>query len=438
MTCEIIVMNCEAVALAADSAETVFRTKVFRSAEKMFALSDNQPVGILIYDAADIDGVPWEAVIKRFRDTLGNRTYDKLEDYGSELMHFIESNEKGLIPNSAQERYMTNTIEECFSEMVDDIDERVKTHLIEKKSIDEVIIKKIIEKIVKNYGQAISSVEAYPSIPDNYAQNIQIEYHEKIREIIKQQFESRPINELIDKIEEIAIGILTHDIRKIKSSGIEYFDEYAPRHSSGIVIAGFGDAETFPSTVAYEIEGMFLNHLKYVKLEEESKKIDPEESPAEVIPLAQTDMVQQFIWGVDNQFDSYLIQESTGLFVKAFSDIINKDRKLKDEDRNRLLNKLNKKIKKLKEECWDKAFDFQYYKHRLPMKRILSILPKDELGMMAETLVNLTSFKRRVTTSTETVGGPIDVAVISRGDGFVWLKRKLYFPTDLNPKCLGK
>jgi len=32
----------------------------------------------------------------------------------------------------------------------------------------------------------------------------------------------------------------------------------------------------------------------------------------------------------------------------------------------------------------------------------------------------------------ETVGGPIDVAVISKGDGFVWIKRKHYFRPELN------
>jgi hypothetical protein len=34
---------------------------------------------------------------------------------------------------------------------------------------------------------------------------------------------------------------------------------------------------------------------------------------------------------------------------------------------------------------------------------------------------------------TETVGGPIDVAVISKGDGFVWIKWKHYFNRELNP-----
>ncbi len=34
----------------------------------------------------------------------------------------------------------------------------------------------------------------------------------------------------------------------------------------------------------------------------------------------------------------------------------------------------------------------------------------------------------------ETVGGPIDVAVISKGDGFIWIKRKHYFSPELNPQ----
>lgn len=68
-----------------------------------------------------------------------------------------------------------------------------------------------------------------------------------------------------------------------------------------------------------------------------------------------------------------------------------------------------------------------------PVLDIVGDLPKDDLAAMAESLVNLTSFKRRITAEAETVGGPIDVAVISKGDGFVWIKRKHYFQKDLNP-----
>ena len=69
-----------------------------------------------------------------------------------------------------------------------------------------------------------------------------------------------------------------------------------------------------------------------------------------------------------------------------------------------------------------------------PVLDAVEFLPKDELASMAEALVNLTSFKRRVTLDAETVGGPIDVAVISKGDGFIWVKRKHYFEIDINPQ----
>ena len=59
-------------------------------------------------------------------------------------------------------------------------------------------------------------------------------------------------------------------------------------------------------------------------------------------------------------------------------------------------------------------------------------LPKDELAHMAQSLISLTSLQRRVSHDVETVGGAIDVAVISKGDGFVWIDRKHYFSADKN------
>ena len=74
--------------------------------------------------------------------------------------------------------------------------------------------------------------------------------------------------------------------------------------------------------------------------------------------------------------------------------------------------------------------------HSEGVVEIVANLPKDELAMFAETLVNMTSFKRRISRDAETVGGPIDVAVISKKDGFVWIRRKHYFDPSLNPHFL--
>ncbi|MEN6623071.1 MAG: hypothetical protein ABFD50_16175, partial [Smithella sp.] len=76
-------------------------------------------------------------------------------------------------------------------------------------------------------------------------------------------------------------------------------------------------------------------------------------------------------------------------------------------------------------------------KYSSPVLAAVGVLPKEELADMAYSLVNLTSFKRKVSLDAETVGGPIDVAVISKKDGFIWIKRKHYFDKELNPQFIA-
>ena len=58
---------------------------------------------------------------------------------------------------------------------------------------------------------------------------------------------------------------------------------------------------------------------------------------------------------------------------------------------------------------------------------------RDKSVIDGEAVVNLEQIQQRMSMKTETVGGPIDVAVISKHDGFVWIKRKHYFDINLNP-----
>jgi hypothetical protein len=71
--------------------------------------------------------------------------------------------------------------------------------------------------------------------------------------------------------------------------------------------------------------------------------------------------------------------------------------------------------------------------HIMPLVDVIAVLPKEELAAMAESLVNLTCLKRKMSLNAETVGGPIDVLVISKGEGLIWIKRKHYFKKELNP-----
>jgi hypothetical protein len=75
---------------------------------------------------------------------------------------------------------------------------------------------------------------------------------------------------------------------------------------------------------------------------------------------------------------------------------------------------------------------------RKEIENMALFTPKKELAFFAEAMINLTSIKRRVSAEEETVAGPIDVAVISRNEGLVWVKRKHYFDAALNPRYLHR
>ena len=82
MTAIVGVLNKRAIAIAADSAETIGDgVKIYNKANKIFTLSKHHPVGIAIYSSAAFNGlIPWEIVIKMFRSQLGTTPYDTVQD----------------------------------------------------------------------------------------------------------------------------------------------------------------------------------------------------------------------------------------------------------------------------------------------------------------------------------------------------------------------
>ena len=88
-----------------------------------------------------------------------------------------------------------------------------------------------------------------------------------------------------------------------------------------------------------------------------------------------------------------------------------------------LKNEINERVKTCSQEI-----------HWGPIMDTVSVAPKEELAHMAETLVNLTSFRKKLSMDaySQSVGGPIDVALITKGDGFIWIRRKHYFSSDIN------
>src|SRR3954451_21643906 len=114
-------MNSLAVALAADSAATVSDgrdNKVYNSANKLFMLSKHHPVGVMVYNNSSLLGIPWETILKMFRDDLGATEFDTLEEYGIQLIKFLDGNTY-LFPEHVQHRSYINLVETLYQGIFD-------------------------------------------------------------------------------------------------------------------------------------------------------------------------------------------------------------------------------------------------------------------------------------------------------------------------------
>jgi len=428
MTAEITIMNKSAVALAADSAVTVQHGRGFKifDTNKLFHLCLSNPVGIMVYQNAELMSVPWETIIKDYRNQLADTTFNTLEEYGKSFIDHLSSNPL-LFPESVQDDVATRTVRQYLRALSKEIDDRVK-EMATKKPVSERQINLATRELINRWHGLLKAQSVPPELPAATEKEVSQKYGDRINELIDATFNPLPLTvQLKKRLRDIAVWVLIKDLAEVGS------DNY-----SGVVIAGFGAADLYPSVVTFRVDSVLLNRLKYTRLSDKSDRIT-HKRVARVIAFAQEEMVASFMEGIDPEFLSRIFFEMSNIFSKVYpEEIIKKLPGLSKKAKATLLADLQKIGGDLVNLFGTAITEHRQKKHIDPIVRAVSVLPKEELAQMAEALVSLTSTKRRVTLDAETVGGPVDVAIISRGDGFIWIRRKHYFDADKNPQFLSK
>lgn len=427
MTAEIVIMNKEAVALAADSAITITEEKgpkIFTSANKIFALSRHYPIGIMVYGKANFMEVPWETIIKIYRSKLKNKKFNTLKEYSDDFLDFL-NREKQLFPESVQKDHLKGYVYSYFYLIKQAIKEEADQLIIKNKKITIKEVEDIVSKIIKEHHKKWKEAEIVPNLPKNHNEQCEKKYGKIIEKAKKDVFEELPLTQSLSRLLiEIALNLFSRIPKKILPPGL-----------SGVVITGFGNKDTFPSLQSFFLEGVVNNVLQYRKHWENNINF---EDVAAIMPFAQQEMVFTFMEGVSPEYEQEIERYFSQVCDNYPKIIIENINKLKNEEKTELKKKLKKISNEWKEQYKKKLREYRRKKYVIPVTRVVAMLPKDELAAMAESLVSLTSFKRRVTIEAETVGGPIDVAIISKGDGFIWIKRKHYFKPELNPQFFAK
>lgn len=390
MTAEVGILTQRGLALAADSAVTFNlpngERNTLNDANKLFTLYDSHYIGIMIYNNANFMGIPWELIINSFKERLGNEVKKTVRDYVECFKKYMASLkiyrdvfEKIMVTNYA--KILANTLSNINSDdpkEFSDVEEQIGN--LEARFESESLVKINLEDFSSKYGK-----------------------------LIQQVFESK----YGAYLQELAPKLIKLVYAYICSSEMN-FDTL-----SGVVFAGYGAEELFPTLIQLEFDGRFFGKNKVKEVRKDN--VDPisgNVGNAVVVPLAQDDMIQTILLGIDPQLQeirqkglygvaNQLVKDAASYMPnqEAYNDYRQKAEDAVERYDNYFENKVNEIVTS-------------------PFLSMLGAFSIDDIGNMARTLVSLTSFKRKYSGNIRNVGGPIDVLVISRGDGPVWLSNK--------------
>lgn len=407
MTAEIVIMNKHGLSLAADSAITSGSDgirKVYNSANKLFGLSNNHPIGIMVYGSASFMEVPWDIIVKTYRNYLGEKKFNHLQNYMDHFLTFLQE-EKKFNVDEVEEIIVYRIFSDVLKNIIVDVEERIGQEESESTINDTYVNDLVLDCIYQNMEQ-YKKTNSY----------IDMDYHlfkRKFAHVIKEIQRETIRNETPAKLDEKLIQLAYQCVKN------DYFSTW----SSGFVMTGYGEKEIFPQLLNYRLEGFVFHQLKYKKLQEKRISYTPnqKEGVAAISAFGQREMVDSFIGGIEPNMQEAIFGIIDKVLMNYYEQMQELLRINLKKEQVRQLREMGKTVY---ESIEDSIEEYKTNNYLEPLLDIVRSLPVQELAEMTETLINLTSFKRRVTRATESVGPPIDVAVITKGDGFVWLKKK--------------
>jgi hypothetical protein len=415
MTAVVSILNKQAAVIAADSAVTMDTSKgrkILNTANKIFTLSKYHPIGIAIYNSAAFMETPWEVIIKQYRHQLGKNSFPTVELYREDFLQYIKNSKKLYAPPELQEQYLRIVLRELIQSLNQTV-QRSKP-----ATVDSYI--ENLEKVIGFEILISSSQQRCPEFQDySYEQFVLISeqlFRSMYEEMIKKRLGGKDISEIAKQ----QLLIL-------------FFNRITTLHESsfytGLAFVGFGEEEIFPSIKALKIATMVDERLRYQFDEDNSTSISNIGDRSNVISFAQTDVIDTILTGIAPELET-LYKQLTAKIIQG----------LKKQAQQQFFPglapetylKWDAALDNLQTDYLNRISDVQDERFIAPLLDAVATLSKEDLAEMAESLIYLTYIKRRITLAEESVGGPVDVAVISKGDGFIWIKRKHYFKPELN------
>ena len=418
MTSEVLIMNQEGIALAADSATTASAMyssngrnapspKIFESTDKIVPLPKCHHIAFMTSGSADWMGLPWETIVKLYGYQLGSKVIADVQGYADDFLTFL-SKLMQKIPEEAQNAYFETMVESYFRFVRD-----FALSEMDSEKFDKSRITKVVSKSIKEREGKWRKAEFSTGMGEDQLEEVKKRFEMVIWDAYRSTFGDLSLSKDDSRrLAYIAACLCVKNSNQL----------WVPKLSD-VIIAGYGSQDIFPSYVCLEISAPVIGRLRYCQTEEGS--IDFERRSI-ISPFCYAiDDARCFLGGVHPEYldaMEFIMKETLSKFVASAEKILLDSMKISEF--KSIGKELRKEGKEILKTGIEELTSYEIAHFFSPVNDNIAILPKEEMAKFAEFLVSLSSMRQRYSTSDVSVSGPIDVAVITKADGVVWYRRK--------------
>lgn len=410
MTSEVLIMNRQGVALAADSAVTTRSggsALVTMEAEKVFEIG--QSIGLMVYNRGDLVGRSWSQIAHAFHSHNGGRAYGSVQEAADGLFAFMQSNQDLFPPQEAQAEF-SGLVGYLFAIVVDHARFMMQG---EGGLADEIEAFRVALDIYRNHVRMDHRGEpraALPVFADMSPEGFETEHGPTINAVIDMMFPGEPpADDLRTAMHEYIFYAVTRPVF------IEPF--------TGMVFAGFGENDTFPTSEVYF--SSFLTGGRLKRQHNGTLAMSGVAGPRGIVStFAQADMTHTFMRGIH----PYLYEQMTDLAIIAAevaAQTALEEAELDEEKVAEVMARMQA------QHLPQIARTYEHYVSTIaqqeftePVLKVVEAAGKRQIAEIARILVELNIIKGELHQRQSGVGGDIDVAMITRKHGFEWYANK--------------
>ena len=421
MTAIIGLLNKRGAAIAADSAVTRGRNYKFtKNGNKMIRLSDAVPISVMLTGNGAFCCTQWDIIIRHYRQHRGDVKHETVEESVHDFFKYISDNhlfcDKEIVIH-----HIIDTMHELFFHADNEVPPKLKWLQDNGRPKSPKGYMKAFLKVLSKYRREWSQFG-----PCTQFKNYSIEqFHSYAGEMIndflqaKCHDEDSPFTgpfpkEIIEKIkDDFELTLLTRLTSRFRDAQL--------------VFTGYGDHQEFPSLVSATVFEGFDDKVNYHIRPEDIVCIN-DDCPVAIRAFAQDDVVSSILEGIYPIFYSSVCRERQSLF-SPFGDLFSLElgEDAPDLDFFEFQSKLQEvDTSDLPDKYW-KSVQRQLNNHRKKWEKALANYDLQAMAALAHSLIDLTGFHRIIHFEQESVGGPVDLAVITKNEGFTWLNRKSWY-----------